>query len=78
MSEATVVWNGWPTAPAPIAAVRAARQRGGSVTVVDPAGRQLPFGPGRQCIEIGRGLWLRTLDLCLRALATIVTRLQFP
>ena len=78
MSEATVVWNGWPTAPAPIAAVRAARQRGGSVTVVDPAGRQLPFGPGRQCIEIGRGLWLRTLDLCLRALATIVTSRRSP
>ncbi len=64
----TVVWEGHPHAPAPLAAIL----RAGRCRVVDDADRAVPFGPRRVAAEAVRGLWLRTLDLALGGIAAAV------
>lgn len=78
MSATTVIWNGWPHAPAPIAAVRRARRDGGTARVVDAEGRPIAFGHWRLLVESARSSWLRALDLCLTALAGVLCGRKAP
>lgn len=69
VAGSTVVWAGWPKAPAPIAAVLAASR---PVRVVDGGGNPIPFGAWATFRESVRGVWLRVLDLVLGAAAGLL------
>jgi glycosyltransferase involved in cell wall biosynthesis len=81
MNDSTVVWQGWPHAPAPLAALnrvvraRIMRDDGSrtSVTaVVDETGRPLRLGLGRQLWELARIVWQRLTGSGLMLLANVV------
>lgn len=65
MTGSRVTWQGWPHAPAPLAAIRAARRHDRSTVVVSDAGRPVPWGYFTAFRELARGLWQRGLDLLL-------------
>ncbi|MEZ6036983.1 MAG: glycosyltransferase family 4 protein [Planctomycetota bacterium] len=80
MSDArtqTIVWQGWPHAPAPLGAILAARRDGGCA-VVDDAGRPVPFGSWRLGVELLRGAWLRALDTALGTAAALLSGRRSP
>ncbi|MFN9440737.1 MAG: glycosyltransferase family 4 protein [Planctomycetota bacterium] len=68
MNAPTVVWQGWPHAPAPRAAIAAARATPGW-RLVDEAGAPLPWGVLRHGRELVRVGWQRTLAMALGTLA---------
>lgn len=72
MTERTVVWAGWPHAPAPLAAIRAAR-RLGPTRVVDDAGRPLPWRPTTALQQALRIAWQRVLSAGLGTLAKLLS-----
>ncbi|MCA8973196.1 MAG: glycosyltransferase family 4 protein [Planctomycetes bacterium] len=74
----TVVWQGHPHAPAPLATIFRRRGANGSIRVVDDAGDEVAFGPVRMVIELLRWLWLQLVDLELMLLAAIVSRRRAP
>lgn len=74
MSE-PVVWAGWPAAPAPLAAIRAA---GRGAQVVDEAGRTLRWGAAAWLREALRGGWQRALDGAIAAFAALVAGRRSP
>lgn len=88
MSERTVIWQGWPYAPAPLAAldrlirVRVARDDGRlepvTTRVVDDAGRPLRLGPLAQLREFLRHGWLRALDAGLATVIALVVPRRAP
>ena len=88
MTERTVVWAGWPYAPAPIEAldrlirIRVARDDGSldpvTARVVDDAGRPLRLGTLAQLRELLRHGWLRALDAALAAAIALVVRRRAP
>jgi colanic acid/amylovoran biosynthesis glycosyltransferase len=78
MTAPTVVWHGWPHAPAPLHAIAAARAHAGW-RLVDDAGRPLPWNAWRRGRETVRVLWQRALTAGLAALATaLVPRRAAP
>jgi colanic acid/amylovoran biosynthesis glycosyltransferase len=76
MTGSTVVWVGWPKAPAPLAAIHRARRAGAQV--VDDAGRPVRWGADVFLREAVRGLWQRMLDLGTAGLAAILTGRRSP
>lgn len=78
MSAERVVWRGWPGAPAPIAAIRAARRRDAAALVVDDAGKIVRVTPFLLLWELVRGLWQRLLDLPLGVLGRLLGRRRPP
>jgi len=74
MTAERVVWRGWPTAPAPLVAIRAARRHAVEVTVVDDAGNAVRITRFLLLRELVRGLWQRLLDVLLTALASLLCR----
>lgn len=74
----TVVWSGWPQAPAPLQAIRAARRLDAAAVVVDDAGRPVPWGLGAAAREFLRGVWQRGLDGLLAGLAALVVPRRSP
>ena len=74
---ATVVWPGFPRAPAPLAAIRRAQATGGA-RVVDDAGRPIAWGIGTLLREATRGLLQRALDVPLRLLAAATCGRRAP
>lgn len=77
MTAPTVVWQGWPHAPAPLAAIAAARRTPGW-RLVDDAGRTLPWSALRHARETLRVLWQRALAGGLAALATAIVPRRAP
>ncbi|MCB9876754.1 MAG: glycosyltransferase family 4 protein [Planctomycetes bacterium] len=80
MSEAraqTIVWQGWPHAPAPLGAILAAR-RLGPTRVVDEAGRERPFGAVTWLREAARALWQRVLAIDLKFTMAMFARRPAP
>jgi len=77
MSERTVVWRGWPHAPAPLGAIAAARRQG-AVMVVDDDGQAVPFPFTTQLREGVRTLWHALLRLDLAVFAALCTRRRSP
>lgn len=74
MSAERVVWRGWPNAPAPLAAIRAARRRGVAVLLLDDAGNELRVNRVQLLWELFRGVWQRLLDLGLAGVALLTGR----
>lgn len=72
---ATVIWLGWPKAPAPLAAVQRAAK---PVLVVDEDGNEVPFGPWTVIRETVRGIWLRLLDMLIGSLAILLSSRKSP
>ncbi|MCA8954209.1 MAG: glycosyltransferase [Planctomycetes bacterium] len=70
----SVVWAGWPQAPAPLAAIRRAHP----APVVDDAGREVPFGPLRFAFELVRSAYLRVLDALLAGVAATLSPRRTP
>ena len=77
MSKHTITWHGYPHAPAPIGAIRAAR-RDGSVTVVDDAGRPIAINSLRMVAETLRTIWQRILHLKTTSLVSLCTSRRSP
>lgn len=77
MTAPTVVWQGWPHAPAPLAAIAAAR-RTPDWRLVDEVGRTLPWSASRHARETLRVLWQRALAGGLAALATAIVPRRAP
>ncbi|MCR9248104.1 MAG: glycosyltransferase family 4 protein [bacterium] len=74
-APSTVVWTGWPEAPAPLGRIRRAGQ---PVTVVDEAGQPVAFGAWTRIRELVRALWLRGLDLVLGGIAALAAGRTTP
>ena len=78
MTEGTVVWVGWPTAPAPLAAILRARRSDPSTAIVDDAGRPVAWGPFVLWREAVRGLWQRGLDVVIAMVAGMFAGRRSP
>ncbi len=77
MNARTVVWQGWPHAPAPLGAIRTAA-RDARVQVVDDKGDAVPFGSWVRAREVLRAAWQRWLDGCLHGIAALAGRSDPP
>jgi glycosyltransferase involved in cell wall biosynthesis len=77
MTAPTVVWQGWPHAPAPLAAIAAARTTPGW-RLVDEAGRPLPWSTARRWRETARVGWQRGLACAIGALAAAIVSRRAP
>lgn len=77
MTVPTVVWPGWPHAPAPLAAIFATR-RSGPMRVVDDAGRAVPWRATTGVRELLRIGWQRLLGGGLGLLAALGTPRRAP
>lgn len=77
MSARTVTWMGYPHAPAPLGAIRAAEQQG-PVTVVDDQGEAVALGKARRLTETIRAGWQKLLQLEIRALTALLTSPKAP
>lgn len=77
-SSATVIWHGHPQSPAPLHAIHKARRHHPQVTVVDDAGRTVPYGAGTLLREIVRRVWQRGLDLLVDGCATLLAGRRSP
>ena len=77
MNDRTVLWAGWPHAPAPLAAIRDAR-RTGTVRVIDDDGNTVTPGGLRRAWEAVRAVWQRLLLLDLRVVAALVAKRRSP
>ena len=88
MIERTVVWQGWPHAPAPLPAfdrllnARVVRDDGSSepiaTRIVDEAGRPVQLGTLALLREVVRHVWLRALDAVLATTVAIAARKRPP
>ena len=67
-----VVWLGWPHAPAPLAAIRAAK-RAGPLQLVDDAGRAVRWNLPRALREVVRIGWQRLTTAGVALLAWLLT-----
>lgn len=77
MSERTVTWQGHPHAPAPLAAIAAAKKQG-PVTVVDDADRPVDLGAGKRLKETLRTIWQRLLQFDFDVLMRLMTSRKAP
>jgi colanic acid/amylovoran biosynthesis glycosyltransferase len=77
MTVPTVVWHGHPHAPAPLAAIAAARATAGW-RLVDDAGAPLAWGIVRRAREAVRVGWQRGLARALGAFAALVVPRRAP